>query len=309
MREDVSKESPRSHPRESSLINLMSGWAQQGVQSYFATQRILMDLALRQNSSLMYALKERLSDPLHSPTHLLTELADEGVSNLVGAHKIFLDLAQRQNQIVMTGVKERMGDSSAAIAITDLLRRSLDIAIEMQQDFLHIAGKQSHAWIDKAKAGKALQGDAVIELAREAMEKFVHAEKQLLDAIAEQTAKATRKTPAGSKGKPRKTELAELASHATGAFIEAQKRLVDVAGRQVDANLKTASRTMDFLKPLEVMPLSDWTREGVKSFVDAQKALMDAVTKPHNGSTVSGKSRRTPPRPRRTKTRTQAIPV
>ena len=138
MREDARKGSPRNHPRESSFINLMSGWAQQGVQSYFATQRILMDLAMRQNSSLMYSLKERLSDPLHSPTHLLTELADEGVSNLVGAHKILLDLAQRQNEIVMNGLKERLG-SSPAVAIADLLRRSLDITIEMQQDFLHIA--------------------------------------------------------------------------------------------------------------------------------------------------------------------------
>lgn len=309
MREETRKESPRSHPRESSFINLMSGWAQQGVQSYFATQRILMDLAVRQNSSVIHALQERLYDPLHSPTHLLTELADEGVSNLVGAHKIFLDLAQRQNEIVMTGVKERMGDSSPAIAIADLLRRSLDIAIEMQQDFLHIAGKQSHAWINNAKTGKPLQGDAVIELAREAMEKFVNAEKQLLDAIADETAKATRKTPNGAKGKSKKTELAELASRATESFIEAQKRLVDVAGRQVDTNLKTASRTMDLLKPLEVMPLSDWTREGVRNFVDAQKALMDAVTKPHNGSAVAGKSHRTPLRSRRTKTRPQAIPV
>ena len=308
MREDARKESPRNHPRESSFINLMSGWAQQGVQSYFATQRILMDLAMRQNSSLMYSLKERLSDPLHSPTFLLTELADEGVSNLVGAHKIFLDLAQRQNEIVMNGLKERLG-SSPAVAIADLLHRSLDITIEMQQDFLHIAGKQSHAWIDRAKTGKTPQGDAVIELAREAMEKFVHAEKQLLEAIGDETAKATRKTPTGAKAKSRQTELAELASRATESFIEAQKRLVDVAGRQVDANLKTASRTMDLLKPLEVMPLSDWTREGVKNFVDAQKALMEAVTKPHNGSPVATKSSRKPPRPRRTRTRPRVIPV
>jgi hypothetical protein len=309
MREDARKESPRNHPRESSFINLMSGWAQQGVQSYFATQRILMDLAMRQNSSLMYSLKERLSDPLHSPTHLLTELADEGVSNLVGAHKIFLDLAQRQNDIVMSGLKERVRYSSPAVAIADLLRRSLDIAIHMQQDFLHIAGQHSHSWIESAKAGKTLQGDSVIELAREAMDKFVHAEKQLLDAIADETTKATRKTPAGAKEKSKKTELAELASRATESFIEAQKRLVDVAGRQVDANLKTASRTMDLLKPLEVMPLSDWTREGVKNFVDAQKALMEAVTKPRNGSPVTGKTHRTPPRPRRTKPRPRAIPV
>jgi len=309
MREDARKESPRSHPRESSFINLMSGWAQQGVQSYFATQRILMDLAMRQNSSVMHALKERLNDPLHSPAHVLTELAEEGMSNLTGAHKIFLDLAKRQNEIVLTGVKERIGDSAPAVAIADLLRRSLDIAIDMQHDFLHIAEKQSHTWMEKARTGKALQGDAVIDLAREAMEKFVHAEKQLLDAIAEGTAKANRKVPGGATQKAKKTELAELARRATESFIEAQKRMVDVVGRQADANFKTAGRTMDFLKPLKVMPLSDWTREGVKSFVDAQKALMDAVTKPGNGSTTGHTAPRKPARTRGAKKRTAAVPV
>ena len=177
----------------------MSGWAQQGLQSYVATQRIFMDLAMRQNSSVLYALKERISDPVHSPTLLLTELADEGVSNLAGAHNIFLDLAKQQNAIVMTGIKERLDHSSPAVAIADLLRRSLDIAIAMQQNFLHIAGKQSHAWIEKAKTGKTFEGDAAIELAREAMENFVDAEKELLDAVADQTAKAVRKTPTGAK--------------------------------------------------------------------------------------------------------------
>ncbi len=35
--------------RESSFINLLSGWVQQGVENFFATQRILVDLAMRQN--------------------------------------------------------------------------------------------------------------------------------------------------------------------------------------------------------------------------------------------------------------------
>ena len=309
MREDARKESLPNHPRESSFLSLISGWAQQGVQSYFATQRILMDLAVRQNSSVMYALKERLNDPLHSPTRVLTELAEEGMSNLAGAHKIFLDLAQRQNEIVMTGVKQRVGDSVPALAIAELLRRSLDIAIGMHQDFIDIAGKQSRSWMERAKTGKAPQGDAVIELAREAMEKFVHAEKQLLDAIADGAARATRRTPAGAAQRIKKTELTELARRATDSFINAQKHLVDVAGRQVDANLKTAGRTMELIKPLEVMPLSDWTREGVKSFVDAQKALMDAVTKPRHKATADRDRPGKPRRARRVPKRTEAVPA
>ena len=44
----VKSESSRTHSGESSFVSLLSGWAQQGVQSFFATQRILMDLAMRQ---------------------------------------------------------------------------------------------------------------------------------------------------------------------------------------------------------------------------------------------------------------------
>ena len=54
MREATRSEAVR-HPRESSFISLLSGWAQQGVQSYFATQRILLDLAMRQNASVIHA--------------------------------------------------------------------------------------------------------------------------------------------------------------------------------------------------------------------------------------------------------------
>jgi len=294
MREDTRPESPRTHPRESSFFSLMSGWAQQGVQSYFATQRILVDLAMRQNSSVMHALKERLSDPRHSPTTVLTEIAGEGISNLVDAQKVLLGLAQQQKEIVMTGVKERIGGSSAALAMADLLSHTVDTVIEMQQEFLKIAGKQTHTWMDAAKTGKAPRGGALVDVAREAVENFIHSEKRFLDAVAEVTTKAMRSTHVnGAAKKIKKTEVAELGRQATNSFIEAQKRLVDVAGRQMNANLKTASRTMDILKPLPVVPLSDWTRAGVQSFVDAQKALVEAVTKPHHGSKPATKTRRT----------------
>jgi hypothetical protein len=292
MREDVRQESPRTHPRESSFVSLMSGWAQQGIQSYFATQRILVDLAMRQPSNVMNTLKDRLSDPRHSAAAILTELADEGISNFVDAQRVLLDLAQRQNEIVTTHVKGRIPDSSAVVAMTELLRCRVDTVIEMQREFLKIAGKQTRTWVEDAKTGKAPKSTAVVDLAREAMENFVSAEKKFLDAVAEETQNALRKKPGKSPDKFKRSDLADLGRRATESFIEAQKEMVDVAGRQMNANLKTASRTMDILRPLPVLPLSEWTREGVQSFVDAQKALMDAVTKPGNGFKPAPKGRR-----------------
>jgi hypothetical protein len=44
--------------------------------------------------------------------------------------------------------------------------------------------------------------------------------------------------------------------------------------------VKTAGKSLELLRPFPFLPLTELTREGVKSYVDAQKALMDIVVKP-----------------------------
>jgi hypothetical protein len=63
----------------------------------------------------------------------------------------------------------------------------------------------------------------------------------------------------------------------------------------MNANVKTAGKTVELLRPFPFLPLAELTREGVKSYVDAQKALMDAVVKP------VGEHKHPPKPPRRTK--------
>jgi len=273
----VKTESSRAHSRESSFVSLLSGWAQQGVQSFFATQRILLDLAMRQNANLMHSLREQLSDPHHSPTAILGEATAEGVSNFIEGQKILLELGQKQNEILMSGVKERIGEWPAAEAITDLLRRSVETFIHMQQEFLKIADKQTHVWVEAAKAGKPYKGEEAIELAREAMENFVKAQKHFMDVIAEETAKATGTKPTNGAKKIKKTELSRLAREATETFIDAQRKLVDVAGRQMNAGVKTAGKTLELMRPFPFLPLAELTRQGVKSYVDAQKELIEVI--------------------------------
>jgi hypothetical protein len=280
-----------THPKESSTFSLLSGWAQQGVQTLFATQRILVDLAMRQNASVMQAVRQQLSDPRHSPTAILSDVAEEGMTNFLDGQKVLLELGKQQNEILMTGVKERMGDWPAAHAMADLLRRSVDTFIQMQEEYLKIASKQTRTWVDAAKAGKPYQPEHMVDLAREAMENFVKAQKRFMDVIAEETAKATGgKHTNGAGKKMKQTELSDLARKATDSFMEAQKRLVDVAGRQMDANVKTAGKTLELLKPFPFLPVSELTGEAVKSYVDAQKALMDVMVKPLNGSKTAAKA-------------------
>ena len=280
----VKHEAPRTHAKESSIFSLFSGWAQQGAQTLFATQRILIDLAMRQNASVMHAVRQQLSDPLHSPTAILSEVAAEGVTNFLEGQKVLLELGRQQHELLMTGVKERVGDRPVAQAMTDLLQRSVETFIHMQEEYLKIAGRQTHTWVEAAKARKPYQPEQLVDLAREGVENFVKAQKRFLDVIAEETAKITSGRHAnGPAKKMKRTELSELARKATESFIEAQKLLVDLAGKQINANVKTAGKTMELLRPFPFLPLSELTREAVRSYVDAQKALMDVVVKSPTG--------------------------
>ncbi len=294
------------HQPESTTLSLLSNWAQQGAQTLFATQRILLDLAMRQNASVMHAVKQQLSDTQHSPTAILSELADEGLTHFLEGQRVLLELGKQQNEILMGGVKERVGDCPRRQALIDLLRRSVETFIQMQEEYLKIAGKQTHTWVESAKSGKPYQPEHMLVLAREGMESFVKAQKHFLDVVAEETANATkeRKTNGAAK-KMKKTDLPELARKATDSLLEAQKHMVDVAGQQMNATVKTASKTLELLQPFPFVRFSDLTREAVKSYVDAQKAVMDVVVKAPSAVKHAG----TPRRPRKSSKKAQAAAV
>ena len=275
-----------AHPKESSVVSLLSSWAQQGAQTLFATQRILIDLAMRQNAAVVNSVRQQLSDPHHSPTAILSEITGDGVKNFIEGQKVLLEMGKQQNEILMNGVKERIPDRPAAHALTDLLRRSVETFIHMQEEYLKIAGKQTHAWLESAKAGKPYQPEQLVELTRESMENFVASQKRFLDVIADETAKATSEKHTNGAGK-KPTELAELAQKATESFLEAQKKLVALAGRQVNANMKTAGKTRELLRPFPFLPVSELTREAVKSYVDAQKELIEVINSPIRSKEVA----------------------
>src|SRR5271167_3990838 len=295
----------KTHAPESSFVSLLSGWVQQGVENLFATQRILVDLATRQNTGAVKFVRERLSDPAYCPAATLTEVVGEGMSNFIEGQKLLLNLAKQEYEIVATGVKERVGGFTPAVAMTDLVHRSFGTFVEMHQEFLKIASKQTHAWLTAMKAGKTYDPEGLIELARDSFDTFVRTQKKFLEAISEETIKAT--SGNGAEKKMKKTELMELAQQATDSFIEAQKKLMDVAGKQINAQLKATGRTLEMIAPFAVDKLPEFTREGVKTFVDTEKALIDTVTK--RGQTkAAGKAnhRKHPGRPIRMETASAA---
>jgi hypothetical protein len=289
---------PMAHARPSSLVSLLSGWVQQGMESFFATQRILVDVAMRQNASAMKAMRESLSDPEHSPVALLTELAVEGTANYIDAQRILLDLVQRENELLMEGVKERTIGSNPATAMVNLVRRTVDGFVDMQQEFLTMAGKQSQNWLTDVQNGKPFDRDRLVDVAREGMENFVAAQKKFLDVIAEETTLATsdRHEKGGKIGK--KTDVATLARESANALVDAQKKLLDVASAQMKANLKIANRSADMLAPFR-LPLAKLTGEGVKTFVDAEKAMIDNVMSRNHKKGAAAKRPRKMVRPKK----------
>src|SRR4051812_23402050 len=111
--------------RESATLDTLSEWVQQGTDSFFATQRILLDLVMRQNANTLTAVRDRLGTVRTAPTTALIEMTGEGVSNFIAAQRIVLQLAQRQNEIVVGAVRERVRGPAPLTAMTDLLRRGV----------------------------------------------------------------------------------------------------------------------------------------------------------------------------------------
>ncbi|HYL36998.1 MAG TPA: hypothetical protein VEV17_13875 [Bryobacteraceae bacterium] len=278
MKTNGKPEAAQANARPDSVVSQFSDWVQHGTENFFAAQRILLDLVMRQNAMAMNALRGRLASATPASA-VLTDVAGEGFANFIAAQRILLKLSKHQNEIVMTGVKERVGAATPAAAMADLLRRSVDTFIDLQEHFLDTAAKQSEAWVESARTGRAFTGKGLGELAREGIENLVVTQKKLLDVIAEETAKATKEAKAAAKP-VKKTDLAELTRHSVDAFIEAQKKLLETAGRQFEANMEAAGKAADVFAAAPGTTFGELTRQGVANFVAAQKALLDVMVKP-----------------------------
>lgn len=218
-----------------------------------------------------------------SPLGVLTELAVEGTSSIVEAQRALLDLAEQENNLLLNGLKQRIG-IQPVVAITDLVRRSVDTLIGMQQELLTTTNKQALQWLEQGKSGRE-RAAHVTEFAREGVETFTRAQKKFLDVLAQETATAIK---GKHEGKPvEKKEVAVLAREAAEAFIEAQKRLLDVIGQQMNVNLDAATRSMEMLSPSRLLPVANMTGEAVRNFVDKETNFVGSLIKP--AKSVAGK--------------------
>ena len=216
----------------------------------------------------------------HSPLAILTELAVEGTSSLVEAQRALLNLAQQENEIILNGLKEQVGTFVPAVAMTDLVRRSLDTLLGMQQELLTTTSKQTLEWLQSEQAGKGKRASHLVEFAREGVETFTRAQKKLLEVVAQESGKVTSGKKENEGKTVKKTEIAHLAREAGNAFIEAQRRLLDVLGQQMNVNLDATARAMEMMSPSRLVPVASVTSEGVRNFVNAETSLIGSLIKP-----------------------------
>jgi len=273
---------PAAPELRSSFVSLLSGWVQQGVESFLATQRILVDLAMRQNATAINSIRRELSKEesdaasKNSTRSILVEMAVEGTANYIEAQRILLDLAQKENELVLRGVKQRVGASETALGVTNVVGHGIDTFIEMQHNFLTLISKATENWIKNAGDIKELANYGPVCLANDAMKEFVVAQKKFLDVVAEESHK-----PEGKKEhkKIEHTDLVELGREATESFIEAQKKMLDLAGQQMNVSTQSLSKVLEVRAPIRLAPMLDVFGDGVKSLVEAERALVDNMAK------------------------------
>lgn len=273
-------------PQVASPGSFLTGWARQGVQSFVAAQKILMDLAAQENALLIGMVRERLSNTSFRPGVLMVGMAEKGVKNLTDAGKILLDLATDETALAVHGVKEGLRLPVAAGAMAEVVRHRVDTLIELQKQLLEATAEQAHAAAESYREGeKVLAAANVAELARRGIEGFVESEKKFLDLAAQEVSAATK----GDKrtGKPpgdRMEVLTKVAREGAEKYIETQKKLLELAIQQLEESVKGSPEYKEAARKEARPSWGELTEKSVKNFVTAEKSLLELAMKPMKGS-------------------------
>jgi len=277
----------RKAPPEASPSTLLTGWARQGVQSFVAAQKILMDLAAQENALLIGMLREGLSKPRTRLAIPASAVAEKGVKNLTTVGKILLDLAAEETALAVEGVKEGLRLPAAAGAVAEVVRHRVDTFVEMQKNLLDATAEQAHAVAESYREGEKLPAAAhVAELARRGIEGFLEGEKKFLDLASHEVSEAAKGGKRTVKpARDRMEVLTKVARDGAEKYIETQKKILELAIDQMEMAAK-ASR--EFREPLrkDKEARRSWeelTEKSVKNFVTAEKSLLDLAMKPVKG--------------------------
>lgn len=294
----------KNAPHETSPSSLLTGWARQGVQSFVAAQKILMDLAAQENALLIGMMREGLSKPGARLGASVAGLAEKGVENLAAAGKILLDLAADETAIAVDGLKEGLPLPTAAGTLAEVARHRVDTFVEMQKNLLDATASQARALANTLREeGKVQPVVHLAELARRGITGFVESEKKFLDLASQEVTAATKGDKRAHKPPRDRIEvLTKAAREGAEKYIDTQKKLFELALEQLE-NTRKAGREQYKAARKEMSPsFGELTEKSVKNFVAAEKSLLDLAMKPlHGGTGADGRKSRRRPGARATK--------
>lgn len=280
----------------------LASWVRQGVESFAAAQRILLDLTAQQNALAIGMLRERVKLPQIRPMASLIDVANRAITGLAGAGDILLDLAAGETTVAVDGVKEALRLGTAGGAVADVVRHRALTLIEMQRRLLDGVAAQMQEVAASYEEGKGLTGGASLsELARRAMEGFVETEKKFLDLVSEEVNAATAPGGARKPSRDRSKVLTQLAREGVEKYIDAQKELLELAIRQISANGKTSRERAEAARAAREelrTSFAELTRKSVKNFVNAEMSLLEMAVKPPKRPVKAAKATKAQRKPR-----------
>jgi hypothetical protein len=272
-------------PHDASPISVLTGWARQGVQSFVAAQKILVDLAAQENALLSGMARNRLSNPGFRPGVSMVGIAETGVNNIASVGKILLDLAADETALVVDGVKEGLRLPAAAGAMAEVVRHRVDTLIEMHKRLLDATTQQMHRVAESYREGKgALAAAHLVEIAPRGIEGLVESEKKFLNLAVQEFSTATKGNKrTGKSPRGRMEILTNVVREGGEKYIETQKKVLELVIDQLEAAAKSGHERKEGSRK-EMQPLlGELSEKSVKNFVAAEKSLLDLATKSMNG--------------------------
>jgi len=271
------KKATRAAPPASLLV----GWARQGMGSFMAAQRILLDLAAQENALLLGMAREQFGKDGIRPAAKLVEMADAGVKNFTAAGKILLDLAAGETEMMVEGVKEVLPLPASAGVVADVVKHRVETLIGLQKEMLEAAEEQTRAVAKSVRDGDGMHAmKHAVELARRGMEGFVESEKKFLDLAAHTVTTAAKGNKGTKAPRDRMKVLTGMVKEGAEKYMGAQKKLVEMTLEQLETVGKAKPGHKEARRKEEKPIWTELTERSVKNLVTAEKSLLDLTMKP-----------------------------
>jgi len=187
--------------------------------------------------------------------------------------------------LVVEGMKEGLPLPVAAGVVADVARHRAETLIGLQKHLLDAAAEQTHAVAEAYREGEKLQAGArVANFARRGLEGFVASEKKFLDLAAKEVSEAIKDNKRSAKApRERIKVLTELTRDGADKYMEAQKKLVDLAIEQMEQIGKGKGNHKEPGRKAAPGVLGELTEKSVHNLVTAEKSLLELAMKPPKG--------------------------